>query len=145
MKKIDNFYYNNYNNFFFIDKDFPKRYRKYFQEGGRVEVKVYMNILGSLDDELKIIIPSIHNSNFSDNFEGAMEGTDAGWVTASGMGVKIKIHKIVKRTRKILKNSFILMFKNIENKTINTKNIKTNFGAPWVLTIKQQRETKKIK
>ena len=141
MKKIDGFNYNIYKEVFLVPMNFPKKYRKYIKENGKIKIQIYILLLDSLNDELRFKVPSIHReSGCFSNILDVRKYFGNCYKDGVDSGFEFNTRKVAREFKIHIKKSFIEMFKDFENNGIS-KDIAT-FESPWLLTTKQQRREK---
>jgi len=69
MVDTDGFFYTKKESIFITPKDLSKEVKNYLKDNSTVEIEIYMSLLGSLDDQLKFVIPSIYEIySLDDNY-----------------------------------------------------------------------------
>ena len=159
MENIDNFYYNSNYILFVKKEEFSEETQKYIIENSSIEIRVYLSTLGSLNDEIKYIIPSIiledGNSQQPIKFAGR-ERELFEWIPEikeecydfkSGK-ITINTEKLLEMVKAQLVNSLnfivLLFFKDeTELEEIEKEVVKTHkFRRPWLIDNKIIRKEK---
>jgi len=142
MKDNTGFIYTYDGSFFIQSIDLSDRFKNHLKENSNVEVKIYMNLLGTLDDKLKWVMPSASVftiDGYDNNYvSGTLNLNTSKYKSCYTKNIDGAMLVNTEKIVRIFKRGFI---SSVEY-TLDMIPKDVKFSSPWLLSVKEQRYEK---